>query len=371
MTGEGKILVIGTPKRDALMGLDHLVAGLARLGADFDHYPDIMSQSHGHTGTYPLKFDGIKINYPDYRSVEQRLKSGGYGLILTTVARADYKGGRHGALSRISRKIKYSLESNKYKMGGTLVTDWIKAGVKLPPFAVIDDLDDPFIHPVDFELFLCSRLYFKRELPFNRFLAFRLFKRHLTNHELVELSAKLRPLWSSYDAPSLSAYMNIDEFRPYNERDIDVTFLGSTYASYTRQLLLPVLDRLAQRYSVVSPKDGRRGRTEFYETLKRSKINISMDGRGWDAPKHYEFPLCGGLLFLTRPPIEIAAGFKDGENCVYVDPHLKDLEALASYYLSKPDLSAQIARRGYELAKDRLGNNMLAKYVLDSLKEAL
>lgn len=365
------ILVIGSPKRDFHIGFDMVVLGLSRAGIAFDHYPNILTQSYGNTGTYQLKFDDANILYPAYREVVNNLKEKKYDLIITMVCRADYHGGKHGIFSRISRKIKYSLESNKYKMGGTLVSDWLRQGIQLPPFVVVDDLDDPYIHPVDYELLLNCALYFKRELPFNRFQAFRPFKFHLDNDELMTLALKLRPIWTGYDLNSIAAFADMNSTRAYNERDIDITYLGSTHGSYSRQMLLSVLDRLGARYEIVSPKNGRRSKAEFYELLKRSKICVSPDGRGWDAPKHYELPLFGGLLFLARPTIEIGIGFKDGENCIFVDNHFRDFEERAEHYLSNPALSATIADNGYEFARKSLSNIKLAEYVLEAIRRVV
>lgn len=367
-----KILVIGSPKRDFHIGFDMVVLGLSRAGIAFDHYPNILTQSYGHTGTYQLKFDDADISYPEYNVVVDNLNKKNYDLIITMVCRADYNGGRHGFFSKVSRKFKYSLASNKYKMGGTLVVDWLKQGMELPPIIVVDDLDEPFIHPVDYGLLLSCAVYFKRELPFDRFLCFRLFDSRLIKNQLMPLSEKLRPIWTSYDLNSIAAFTNLDVFKPYRERDIDITFLGNTHSSYNRQKLLPLLGRLEAKYNVITPNNGgRRSKTEFYELLKRSKICVSPDGRGWDTPKHYELPLCGGLLFLTRPTIELGIGFKDGENCVFVDNLFRDFEERAGYYLSNPDLSATIARNGYEFARKYLNNIKLAEYVLETTKQAI
>jgi hypothetical protein len=202
-------------------------------------------------------------------------------------------------------------------------------------------------------------------------MAFRLFKFHLTNEELMTLALKLRPVWTGYDLDSISVSTPMDDLTPYHERDIDITFLGSTYASYQRRLLLPLLDKLSEKYKVISPKNGRLDKAAFYDTLKRSKICVSPEGRGWDAPKHYELPLFGGLLFLNRPTIEIKAGFKDKENCVFVDSHFKDFEALSRHYLSNTAESSSIAERGNKLAKNELNSAKLAEYVVNTLKEAV
>lgn len=366
-----KILIIGSPKRDFHIGFDMLVLGLRRAGIAFDHYPNILTQSYGHTGTYQLKFDDADISYPDYRAIINNLNKKNYDLIITMVCRVDYNRGKHGYLSKISRKFKYSLASNKYKMGGTLVADWLRQGITLPPFVVVDDLDEPFIHPVDYDLLLNCALYFKRELPFDRFLCFRLFDSRLAKEQLMPLAEKLRPIWTSYDLNSIAAFTNLEVFKPYSERDIDITFLGNTHSSYNRQKLLPLLNSLQTKYNVISPLNGRRSKTEFYELLKRSKICVSPDGRGWDTPKHYELPLCGSLLFLIRPTIEIGIGFKDGENCIFVDNHFRDFEERAGYYLSNSALSAAIAKKGYEFARKSLSNIKLAEYVLESVKQVV
>lgn len=365
-----KILVIGTPKRDFSIGFDTVVLGLSRAGIDFDHYPNILKQSYGQTGTYQLRFDTADIFYPDYSIVERNLKKGIYDLIITTVCRVDYKSGRHWFFSNISKKLKYLIKSNKHKMGGTLVLDWLRRGIDLPPIVVVDDMDDSFIHPVDFDLLANCVVYFKRELPFNRFFCFRL-RLGLSNEELMNFACKLRPLWTSYDLKSISTFTSVDDLRSYNNRDIDMLFLGSMHNSYGRQLILPILEKLGKRYKVISPTSGRRNKDEFYELLKRSKICISPEGRGWDTPKHYELPFFGGLLFIPRPTIELAIDFKDGENCIFIDNHFKDLEKLADYYLSNPALSAGIAKKGYDLTRDYLCNNKLAEYILETTKEVI
>src|SRR3989338_2209059 len=108
-----KILVIGTPKRDFHIGFDNLVLGLKKARIDFDHYPNILKESYGHTGTYQLRFDTANISYPDYSTIVENLKRGHYDLIITTTSRVEYKGGKHGFLSYIGRRLKYSFGSNK------------------------------------------------------------------------------------------------------------------------------------------------------------------------------------------------------------------------------------------------------------------
>lgn len=374
-----KILVIGSSKRDFHVAFDALVLGLTKIGVSFDHYPNILTQSHSITGTYGLDFNNNpNISYPEYSTVLGNLKRKKYDLIITLVSRVNYKGGKHGILSYATRKLKYSLKSNKHRLGGTLLIDWMKAGIKLPPFIVIDDLDDPFIWPQDFELLTNCKLYFKCELPFDRFLCFRLFSRAVIKHkedrqrQFPVLAEKLKPLWSAYDKDSIAKYTDINNIPNYADRDIDIILLFNPSSSYIRQKVLNLSDEITSKWKkAISIKTtGRLSRHEFFEIAKRSKIAISPGGMRWDGPKHYEFMLCGILPFFIRPTIELAYKLKDGENCVFIENDLSNLFEKLDYYLSNPQLSANIAQKSYDLAKNKLGSDMLAKYVLDTYLKA-
>ena len=368
------ILVIGSSKRDFHVAFDALVLGLAKIGVSLDHYPNILTQSYGVTCTYGLNFETPNILYPEYSTILSNLKKKKYDLIITLTSRVNYKGGKHGIFSYMTRRFKYSLKSNKHKLGGGIVIDWIRAGVKLPPFIVIDDLDDPFIWPQDFELLTNCKLYFKCELPFDRFLCFRLFSRTVIKHkedrqrQFPVLTEKLRPLWSAYDKESIAKYTDINNIPNYADRDIDIILLFNPSSSYIRQKVLNLSDEITRKWkNVISIKTrGRLSRHEFFEIAKRSKIAISPGGARWDGPKHYEFMLCGILLFFICPTIELAYKLKDGENCVFVENDLKGLFEKLDYYLSNTTLSAEIAQKSYNLAKNTLGNDMLAKYVLNT-----
>lgn len=112
------ILVIGSSKRDFHVAFDTLVLGLAKIGVSLDHYPNILTQSHGITGTYGLNFETANILYPEYSTILSNLKKKKYDLIITLVNHVNYRGGKHGIFSYITRRIKYSLKSNKHKIGG-------------------------------------------------------------------------------------------------------------------------------------------------------------------------------------------------------------------------------------------------------------
>ncbi len=360
-----KILVVGSPKREFDIMFDNFVLGLSRSGIDFDHYPNILTKSFNFIGTHQLQYHTADISYPEYPAVVKNLKEKHYDLIITTVCRMDFDAGKYGKLSRISRRFKYSFKANKYKMGGALVMDWLRNGIELPPIVVIDDTDESFLWPRDFELFMNCVIYFKREMPFDKFMCFRLFEEKLNKQQKIDLTQKLRPIWISYDMESLSAFTDIDTLVPYEKRDIDISFFCNIHMSHNRIEILPLLDALGKKYNVVTTESGKFAKSEFYDHLKRTKIGISLEGRAWDCPKHYELMLCGTLLLVSRPTIELAIDLKDGENCVFIDNKLQNLESLVNSYLADIALSSRIANNGYELTRKSLGNEKLVQYVLE------
>lgn len=369
-----KILVIGTPKRHSgshLPGFDNVMLGLKSSGVRFDHYPNILTQSYGSVGDYEFKFNSPDISYPEFHAIKESLKRGHYDLIITTICRMDYNAGKHGLISRVAREFKYSLESNKHKLGGTLVTDWIKEGIELPPFIVIDDTDDPFIWPVDLDLLLNCRLYFKRELPFDRFFCFRMFESRLGNKKKSELAEKLRPLWISYDRELVSLFFDINNLKPYAERGLDINFICDPYSNHIRARARLFLDSIEGRYKMATARDERLSRQEFYKLLGDARIGISLPGRGWDCFRHYEVLLSGALLFVTRPYIEIAIGLKDGENCVFIESDLSDLNDKLRFYLGNPSVAQEAAGRGNELARRSMHNGKLAEYIVETALKAV
>lgn len=367
-----KVLVIGTPKRGAnfYQTFDNVIFGLSAIGMPVDHFPDIIAQNYGGIAGYEDKYRSQKISYPDYQSILDRLRKGYYGLVITTICRMDYNAGKHGLLSRLAREFKYSLEANKHKLGGTIVADWIRQGVKLPRTVVVDYSDDPFIWPVDADLLLNCSLYFKRELPFDRFFPLRLFDSRLTNAEKAGLAKKMRPIWMSYDEALMEGFVDAGRPAPLAGRGIDVSFLCDIYTNYERIRVLPELERLEKEFKVVTTKDGKLSKPEFFKCLKGSKIGISLPGRGWDCVRHHEILLSGALLFVTRPSIEFARPLKDGENCVFIESDLSDLNDKLRFYLGNPSAAQKIAGKGNELARSSMHNGKLAEYIMETLKGA-
>ncbi len=368
-----KILVIGTPKRgaDFYQTFDNVIFGLSAIGMPLDHFPDIVAQNYGGIADYETKYRSRHISYPDYQSILDRIKKGYYDLVITTICRMDYNAGKHGLLSRLAREFKYSLEANKHKLGGTLVADWIRQGLKLPTLVVVDYSDDSFIWPVDSDLLFNCSLYFKRELPFDRFFPLRLFDSRLTNEEKAGLAEKMRPIWMSYDKDLMERFVDADRPAPLAGRDIDVSFLCDIYTNYERIRVLPELEKLGKEFKVVTAKDGKLSKPEFFKCLSRSKIGISLPGRGWDCVRHHELLLSGALLFVTRPRTEFAVPFKDGENCVFIESDLSDFNDKLRFYLGNPSVAQEVAGRGNELARRSMHNGKLAEYIVETALKAV
>ncbi|MET4637677.1 glycosyltransferase [Mycetocola sp. 2940] len=67
--------------------------------------------------------------------------------------------------------------------------------------------------------------------------------------------------------------------------------------------------------------------------------------------KHFEIPASGALLLTERTAAVEAAGFVDGENCVFADP--SDVVDKVEFLLDNPEVLARISRAGQHLAHSR------------------
>jgi len=245
----------------------------------------------------------------------------------------------------------------------------------LPPLVYIDGADDSCIrHDVARRFPLA--VYFKREYRWmsaskiGRFTdyarAFRFDRR---------LFEKTHPLTMSVVPDAIPCY-------PVSVRDIDVSFYGN--ASHRKRaqamaLLKPLahegltvaggiyaaatdkaykleatpLKRLFTKImhpATVSEDIQRRKLSpdEYYHTLARSKVAVSIRGGGFDTLRYWEIVASGTFLLSEAPDILIPNNFAHRKHAVFCRSGLSDLQALIRYYVSHDEERDAIARAGYD-----------------------
>lgn len=154
------------------------------------------------------------------------------------------------------------------------------------------------------------------------------------------------------------------------ERDIELAFVGSTNSvAYSGRKAL--LDQLAQVEPLVVTRT--KSGEEYCATLNRIRFFVSADvGMGEYMIKNFEAMACGCvLLAFDQGAAEIQAlGFKDMVNVVFYKD-MPQLQEKLSVLRSDPQLAADIARNGQDLAVSQFSFARIGQRIVDALQPPL
>ena len=212
------------------------------------------------------------------------------------------------------------------------------------PIAVVDHEDLPVINRSNLFLLKRARLYFKRELPVDRW---RLFLKtahpNLPTTRFRKLAryrdavAKVRPI-------SLGLPLTMPDTYPQHagEKTADVFFAGLVDgSSWVREAGLRELGALRSSGLRVDIPEQRLAPEEFYRRCAAAWLTWSPEGLGWDCFRHYEAAACGSVPVISRPTIERYQPLRDREHAFYYDVEPGGLTATIRDALrDKPRLDA-------------------------------
>lgn len=218
---------------------------------------------------------------------------------------------------------------------GPRLLRWLLRDVSTP-LAIICRSDDPIISRPNHPLLMGCRLYFKRELPVNRFKVFQHSTRKLVTLNgilrrppLLQLCAKLRPL--SLGLP-LGDWLE-REVPP--EREIDVFYAGTDipWGARDRSHIaeLRELGRMGFRVDIA---EERLPRDVFLDRCARSWLTWSPEGLGWECWRHYEAAALGSVPLCNHPGIVRHAPLLAGQHAVFYDDAPGELLAAARQALA-------------------------------------
>ncbi|HJS07934.1 MAG TPA: glycosyltransferase [Pirellulales bacterium] len=237
------------------------------------------------------------------------------------------------------------------------------------PIAVLDTEDYPAIKHDRFFLLSRCQLYFKRELPPDRW---RLFMG--TAHANVP-SPRFRQRSPLRD--------NIAKFRPLplglpsdghgvlplaaREKTTDVFFAGDTQNSSTvRSSGMLELAALRERGLVVDIPQSRLPLPEFYRRAANAWLVWSPEGLGWDCFRHYEALACGSVPIISQPTIERYRPLIDGEHAFYYDSSAGDLSRTILGALADKDRLRTMASAGQAHVMAHHTQDAIARYVVET-----
>jgi len=224
------------------------------------------------------------------------------------------------------------------------------------PLAVIDLTEWGFIHRYnEFLLDRCT-IYFKRELPFDRWRVFRRvspggfpasrFRRNPRNRRRLE---KIHPLslGCSNDHPSDGAF-------PEKTSDLFVALTVGASSTVRVEGLREITAALGARGVKVDIAEGRLPRSEFFARMSKAWLTWSPHGFGWDCRRHYEAPLAFSVPVISAPTVVRQFPLIDGEHCFYYCPDEPDaLTRAVMRALADRERLRRIAEAAHALVKAR------------------
>ncbi len=207
------------------------------------------------------------------------------------------------------------------------------------------DLGDSFgIGRHNFFLLDASKIYFKRELPADRWhVFFSSTYRDLPGHRWrgkTKNRARLRKL-----APISYGYFSFPaDFSP-QEKSSDVFFAGNPDPNSTaRSDGLPELRALRNEGYTIDIATERLPPAEFFRRLSAAWLAWSPGGYGWDCARHYEAPLAGTVPLMNYPTIVRHQPLREGEHCILYAPERGALAGAVRSALADKQRLLQMAR---------------------------
>jgi len=235
------------------------------------------------------------------------------------------------------------------------------------PIVVVDQDDFPLINRSNFFLLERCELYFKRELPIDRWRVFlktahsnlptRRFRRLSHWRTLVE---KLRPI-------SLGLPMNGRVAYPQAaEKTTDVFFAGGVEgSSWVRKVGISELETLAQAGIRVDLPKTKLSADEFYARCAASWLVWSPEGYGWDCFRHYESLACGSVPVINYPTIERYQPMVDGEHALFYSGEAGALTDAVRRALKDKERLVRIADAGRKHVMQHHTASALARHVVE------
>ena len=240
------------------------------------------------------------------------------------------------------------------------------------PVAIWDWEDSPFIFRHNQFLLDRATLFFKRELPVDRW---RVFMR--TVHERLPTPrfrmlekqrrrvAKLRPI--SLGLPHGREALPTARPVPADQKTADIFFAGRVAGSSTvRERGLAELLTLRDKGVRVDIPDKPLPLDEYLTRIARAWLTWSPEGYGYDCFRTYEAAICGSVPILNRQTVERYKPLRDGEHCFYYDIERGNLSETVTRALRNRERLSTMALAGREFVLAEHTPAALARYIAET-----
>ncbi len=253
------------------------------------------------------------------------------------------------------------------RRANTAALSALAARAKLPPAVLLDGEDDRRIRRALFRRWGFG-LYFKREFAlgwlrrgaWDRFRSFGLDR---------NLPRRTHPLPFCVILEATLPETDVS-------RDIQVFFAARVSQDQRRKadaILrgVPGLRYVGGVFEGDSDRFFPLGDGDYYRTLHRAQIGVSVRGGGFDTLRYWEVVACGALLISEEPDIVIPNNFEHGRHAVFCRRDLGDLGELVRYYATHREEGEAIAAEGYARLLKHHTCEHRAEYFLDLCRRDL
>ena len=239
----------------------------------------------------------------------------------------------------------------------------------IAPLAVLDLHDSPSILSCNLHLLRRATLYFKRELPPDRWqLLMRSGKTPtLRYRKLAHYRSALsciRPL--SLGLPEKVLACGAPKLPPAG-KDIDVLFAGQfKWSSTVRERGIEELMHLRTEGFRIEIQESGLSSDEYLARCARAWLVWSPQGYGWDCFRSYEAAFAGSVPLISRQTIERHEPFMDGEHAVYYDVEPGQLTLAVRRALNDRDRLVTMAQAAHSKLLEHHTPHALARYVVET-----
>jgi glycosyltransferase involved in cell wall biosynthesis len=191
----------------------------------------------------------------------------------------------------------------------------------LPPIAVLDLQDSPSILRCNLHLLKVATLYFKRELPPDRWQLFlhsgkTPTPRYRRASSYRAALSRIRPLSLGLPDHMLAHQSMV----PSVKKDIDIFFAGRlSFSSTVRERGAPELAQLSNEGLRVEIGEAGMTPVEYLNRCARAWLVWCPEGYGWDCFRTYESAFAGSVPLISRQTIERHQPLLEGQHCFYYD----------------------------------------------------
>jgi hypothetical protein len=348
---------------------------------EFAQYPPFPSNYQAKLKKLPQSeeaWQDLNTNFiANYQELSEKLFNGYFDLVLLADHNAQLteyqRMGRFQRLWTLARLIRSyranALTQYKYiSMFPLSIADICRAA----PVIMVDFSDYPYLTPTDVEILRNCLLYFKREVPYNRFVLyhqhfqFNYLRRAQKDEMLSELLQKVHniPLGIPDDKFHTLTKLRVDI------QDIDVFWVGRV-SNTMRATTIKLLNEFASKMSwnIVIPNK-RLSFQEYCQMIARSKITISVEGGGWDCDRHYEAIALGSLPLINKPTVD-AVWWHDMPEEIYFENNFSNFASRIEQLLTADTLRQQCLHEMERVIQKHMLWSKIVEYMTEKAMETI